>query len=88
MGSRGLVSIDPRNLMAREASVFGVMLMGLPQADVDEAVAHLQAGFRAKTLAPHVGRAYPLAQAPAAHVEVIEHAAGAAGKITLAPWAQ
>ncbi len=87
VGSRGVVPINPRDLMSREASVFGVMLLGLPQAAVDEAMAYVQAGLRHGTLTPQAGQSFALAQAPAAHVEVIDHAAGTAGKITLAPWA-
>jgi NADPH2:quinone reductase len=83
IGSRGCVEVNPRDLMAREASIHGVML-GMT-GDEDRAAIHaaLAAGLADGTLVPVVGREIPLAQAPAAHEAVM--APGHAGKIVLIP---
>lgn len=81
IGSRGPVEINPRDLMMREADVRGVM-GGAGTAD-DQAEAHraIAEGLAAGKLQPLVERQYPLAEAPAAHTEVM--APGAHGKIVL-----
>eukprot|EP00047_Mylnosiga_fluctuans_P015217 m.44332 g.44332 ORF g.44332 m.44332 type:complete len:378 (+) comp5824_c0_seq1:2045-3178(+) len=84
VGSRGPVEINPRDLMAREASVVGVMAGG---ADGDEAFAAVDAGLANGTLRPIVAHAYPLAAASDAHRDVIEQASGSRGKLVLQPWA-
>lgn len=84
VGSRGDVSITPRVLMAKEASVTGCMLWGASDDDWDAATARIHAGLATGALAPVVGRQLPgLESAPAAHEEVIAHAGGARGKVVL-----
>jgi NADPH2:quinone reductase len=83
VGSRGPVEINPRDLMARNADIRGVMLGVTPPAIVAESHHAIVAGLNNSTLHPIVARAYPLAQAPQAHISVL--APGASGKIVLLP---
>lgn len=84
VGSRGDVTVTPRLLMAKEATLTGVMLWGNAGDDWDAAAAHIHAGLAAGTLAPLLGTVYTrLEDAPAAHEEVIAHAGGARGKIVI-----
>lgn len=81
IGSRGPVEINPRELMAREADVRGVMLFGASAADLAEAHQAIGEGLRNGKLQPVVGQAFPLEKAPAAHEAVM--AGGAQGKVVL-----
>jgi NADPH2:quinone reductase len=83
IGSRGTVEIDPRDAMARDASVVGMSLFNMP--DADRAVVHaaLVAGLESGTLRPVIGRELPLSAAPESHVAVMSP--GARGKIVLLP---
>jgi len=83
VGCRGSVEINPREIMVREAAVFGIFLWRVPEADLLEAQSALQAGLENGTLRPMVGSELPLDSAPAAHRRVME--AGARGKIVLLP---
>jgi NADPH2:quinone reductase len=83
IGSRGTVEIDPRDAMARDASVVGMSLFNLP--DADRAVVHaaLVAELESGTLRPVIGRELPLSAAAESHVAVMSP--GAMGKIVLMP---
>ena len=83
IGNRGTVEIDPRDAMARDASVVGMSLFNIP--DADRAVVHaaLLAGLENGTLRPVIGRELPLSAAPESHVAVMSP--GARGKIVLLP---
>lgn len=83
VGNRGEAVMNPRDLMAREASVVGVMLGGASAAERQESFAYLHAKLKNGVLLPQVGVEFAMADAPAAHVEVIEHAKGTAGKVVL-----
>lgn len=83
IGSRGPVEINPRDLMMRDAAVFGVLLWHVPAGQAAEIHAALQAGLGNGTLRPVVASELPLASAPEAHRRVME--AGARGKIVLVP---
>ena len=83
IGSRGDISITPRDLMARRASVSGFTLWAATEAEVAEIHAGVGAGLENGTLRPVVGKKIPLAQAARAHKEVLEP--GASGKIVLVP---
>eukprot|EP00052_Salpingoeca_macrocollata_P005922 m.50414 g.50414 ORF g.50414 m.50414 type:complete len:355 (+) comp15135_c1_seq1:570-1634(+) len=85
VGNRGEISINPRLLMQKESSVVGV-INDLQADDNHPAVRAINSGLEAHTLKPVVGRVFALEEAPAAHTEVIEHAAGSTGKIVIAPW--
>jgi NADPH2:quinone reductase len=77
------VEIDPRDTMARDASILGMLLFNVTDADAESIHAALHAGFENGTLRPVIGRELPLDQAPQAHQAVAEGRAH--GKIVLKP---
>lgn len=81
IGSRGDVTITPRDIMARHASILGMTLWGVTEAYDKEINAALVAGLENGTLRPIVGKELPLAEAARAHQEIL--APGAFGKIVL-----
>ncbi len=83
IGSRGDVTITPRDLMARRSSVHGFLLWNVTEAEEKEIFAGLMAGFENGTLRPVVGKELPLSEAPRAHKQVLEP--GSYGKIVLLP---
>jgi NADPH2:quinone reductase len=83
IGSRGDVTITPRDLMARRASVRGFALWGITEAEEKEIHPGLIAGLENGSLRPVVGKELPLGEAPRAHKEILEP--GAHGKIVLVP---
>ena len=83
IGSRGDVTITPRDLMVRRASILAFTLWAAQPAEVSEIHAGLIAGMENGTLRPVVAKQLPLAEAARAHKEVLEP--GAAGKIILIP---
>ncbi len=83
IGSRGSVEIDPRDLMARNADVRGVMLFNTPADELARTRAALHAGLENGSLRPVIGREFPLAEASKAHEAMM--ASGATGKIILKP---
>merc|ERR1712185_197472 len=87
VGNRGSADgVNFRALMQREARIVGVMLAGATAEEKAAAIAAITAGLERGVLTPKVNAAaaFPLEAAAAAHVEVIEHARGSAGKVTLA----
>ena len=83
IGSRGDVTITPRDLMARRASVRAFTLWAAQPTEEAEIHAGIIAGLENGTLRPIVGKQIPLAEAARAHKEVLE--SGAIGKIALIP---
>jgi NADPH2:quinone reductase len=83
IGSRGDISITPRDLMARTSSVRGFVLWGISEADEADVHAGLYAGLENGTVRPVVGKELPLGEAVRAHKEILE--TGAQGKIILIP---
>jgi NADPH2:quinone reductase len=83
IGNRGEITINPRELMGRRASIRAFTLWALTAAEEAEVHAGLIAGLENGTLRPVVGKELPLAEAPRAHKEILEP--GAAGKIVLIP---
>ena len=81
IGSRGEVTIDPRQLMARRASIRGFTLWAITPAEEADIHAALFAGLENGTLRPIVGKELPLAEAARAHKEILEP--GSVGKIAL-----
>jgi NADPH2:quinone reductase len=83
IGNRGEITINPRELMARRASVRGFTLWAATDAESVEIHAAIAAGLENGTLCPIVGKELPLKDAPVAHQDVM--APGAFGKIALVP---
>lgn len=83
IGNRGEITINPRELMARRASVRGFTLWAATEAESAEIHAAIAAGLENGTLRPIVGKELPLKDAPQSHIDVL--APGAFGKIVLIP---
>jgi NADPH2:quinone reductase len=81
IGSRGEVTINPRELMSRRASIRGFTLWAITPGEEAEIHAALFAGLENGTLCPIVGKELPLADAARAHKEILEP--GSAGKMVL-----
>jgi NADPH2:quinone reductase len=83
VGSRGTVTVDPRDLMMVEGTVIGMMSNHATPDEEAETHAAIAAGLRDGSLHPVVAREYPLAEAARAHRHVMERPA--LGKIVLVP---
>ncbi len=81
IGNRGEITINPRELMGRRASIRAFTLWGITPDEESEIHAGLNAGLANGTLRPVVGKEMPLSEAARAHKEILEP--GAAGKIVL-----
>jgi NADPH:quinone reductase len=83
IGSRGDVTITPRDLMSRRGSIHAFTLWAIGEAEERQIHAGLTAGMENGTLRPVVGKELPLAEAARAHQEILQP--GAWGKIVLIP---
>jgi NADPH:quinone reductase len=83
VGNRGTIEINPRDAMTRDASILAMSLWNASPGDLFSIHSALVAGLENKTLRPVIGQEIPLAEAPRAHVAVLEP--GAYGKIVLIP---
>jgi NADPH2:quinone reductase len=81
IGNRGTIEINPRDAMAKDATVQGMLLFNASDDELRRIHAALYAGFDNGTLRPVVGHEFKLADAPKAHEAVM--APGATGKIVL-----
>lgn len=83
IGCRGPIEINPRDLMTREADIRGVQIFNCDPLEWADIHAGLAEGLENGALRPVISRAFPLAEAAAAHRAVMEP--GALGKIILEP---
>ncbi|CAG0913353.1 unnamed protein product [Notodromas monacha] len=83
VGCRGEANVNPRLLMAKEASVVGVMLGASTEEETIETGRILVDGLREGWLVPVVDKEYRIENVAEAHEEVLEHKSGALGKIVL-----
>ena len=83
IGNRGRVEIDARQAMGKDASVLGMTLFNISDADMASINSYMMAGLANGTLKPVVGKEFPLADAAKAQDAVM--APGAHGKIVLLP---
>jgi NADPH2:quinone reductase len=81
IGSRGPVEINPRDAMAREADILGVMFNHRRPEELATIHRAIADGLQNGALRPIVGRQLPLDRAPEAHEAVMSP--GAHGKIVL-----
>jgi NADPH:quinone reductase len=81
IGSRGEVTINPRELMGRRASIRAFTLWAITPEEAADIHAGIFAGLENGTLRPIVGKELPLAEAARAHKDILQP--GAAGKIVL-----
>jgi NADPH2:quinone reductase len=77
------VEINPRDAMARDAAILGVMLYNASERELAGIHRALVAGLENGSLRPVVRMELPLAEATRAHQAVMEP--GARGKIVLVP---
>jgi len=84
IGSRGDVTITPRDLMARRASVRAFTLWALTESESADLHAAIYAGLENATFRPVVGSELPLKDAAQSHIDVMKPS-GAHGKIVLVP---
>jgi len=84
IGSRGDVTITPRDLMSRRGAIHAFTLWGISEAESKDLHAGINAGLENGTLRPVVGAEIPLKDAAQAHTEVMKPS-GAFGKIVLIP---
>jgi NADPH2:quinone reductase len=83
VGSRGPVTINPRELMSRESAITGVNLFSTPLETLAQIQQELKSGFSKGSLAPIVRQAMPLEMAAQAHAQVL--APGSLGNWVLVP---
>jgi NADPH:quinone reductase len=83
IGSRGPVEINPRDAMARDGAILGMLVTNASEGESRSIHAALVAGLDSGTLRPVVGQEFPLREAARAHRRVLEP--GALGKIILLP---
>ena len=83
IGNRGVIEINPRDAMARDASILGMVLLLASAEDLVGIHAGMYAGLQNGTLRPVVGKEFPLKDAARGHDAVMEP--GAYGKIVLIP---
>jgi NADPH2:quinone reductase len=83
IGSRGEVEINPRDAMARDATIYGMTLFNANEEERKSTFAALNAGLENGTLKPVVRETLPLADAAKAHEIIMQ--SGAAGNIILQP---
>jgi NADPH2:quinone reductase len=84
IGSRGDVTITPRDLMGRRASIRAFTLWAITETEAIDVHAGIAAGLENGTLRPVVGSELPLKDAAQAHIDVMKPS-GSFGKIVLIP---
>jgi len=85
IGSRGDVTVTPRELTAKRAEVVGASQFTMTAAEQKETIEKITEGLGNGSFKMPVKKAYPLAQAPQAHADIVS-ASGASGKLVLRPW--
>ena len=83
IGSRGRVEIDPRDAMARSASIMGMMLLNVTEQESRIIHAAIGAGLEKGIIKPVIAMELPLEEAPKAHQLIMESSSN--GKIVLVP---
>ena len=83
VGNRGALELNPRAIMAKDATVVGFTNWNALPAELATAHAAIVAGMERSGFKPQVGKELPLADAARAHEEVLKP--GAYGKIVLIP---
>lgn len=81
VGNRGTVEINPRDLMARDAAVFGVALANVKPAELALISKALKPLFEKGVLKPVIRRTYELTELAQAHEDVLK--SGALGNLVV-----
>lgn len=82
VGSRGPTEVNARDLMVKECSVTGVMLMKETPVEANQAAVHIFEGLQKGWLKPRIWKTLELEQISDAHTEIIQNS-GAQGQIVL-----
>lgn len=85
VGSRGTVTINPRDMMTRELEVYGVTLFQSTPEDLAMAAKFINEHLASGALDPVVSQVLPLEEASVSHEEVISRQNLNAGNIVLVP---
>jgi NADPH2:quinone reductase len=83
VGNRGSLTFTPRQAMTKDATIYGMSLFNAPKEKLDEIHAKISEALSTGSIRPPVSKSFALADAPAAHHEIIE--SKAAGKIIIVP---
>ena len=83
VGNRGTIEINPRYLMARDASIQGMLLMNASEREKAQIYAGIHQGLEKGALCPVIDSELPLASAGQAHQNIIDNPHQ--GKIVLIP---
>ncbi len=83
IGNRGSLEFNPRAIMGKDATVYGMALFNAPQSQLDEIHKAVFNGLSKGFLNPVIGKKLLLSDAAQAHHDVIENKA--LGKIVLIP---
>ncbi|MBJ7536414.1 NADPH:quinone reductase [Marinomonas transparens] len=81
IGNRGTVEINPRDLMARDASVVGVALANVKPDELALIAKSLRPLFEKGVLKPVIRHSYALTELPQAHEDVLK--SGALGNLVI-----
>ncbi len=83
IGNRGEATVNPRDWMMRDATIYAMTLFNVSPAQLQAIHADLFAGLESGALKPVIGRRFSLQDAAKAHETVSQ--SGARGKIVLLP---
>ena len=83
IGNRGTIDISPRDAMAKDAAILGMMLLNVTDDESRRIDAAIAVGLDSGAMRPVVGKELPLDKAAQAHDDVL--APGSLGKIVLIP---
>jgi NADPH2:quinone reductase len=83
IGNRGTIEINPRDIMARDARIHGMVLFNMTAEEKKRVHAGLVAGLESGALKPIVDQEIPLTEAARAHEAVVQP--NSHGKIVLVP---
>ena len=83
VGNRGSLDFNPRLIMGKDATIFGMSLFNAPADKLEEIHTAIFDGLSEGYLKPVIGESIPLEEAARAHRQVIE--SKAFGKIVLVP---
>jgi NADPH2:quinone reductase len=83
VGNRGTIEINPRDAMARDAAIIGMLLFNATEQELATIHAAIRAGLKNGVIRPVIREEIPLADAQRAHETVMSP--GSHGKIVLVP---
>jgi NADPH:quinone reductase len=85
IGNRGELTINPRDIMSKELSIYGVALLQSTPEDMKSASEFINKCLEEAVFDPLVSMVLPLEEAPRAHQEIIERKKLTIGNLVLVP---